>query len=259
MMRKRRDFVNKVIYVHLDTISNSVLTKGITVSDFQQSLTQLPENILMLTPESEDGEFETHTGLRIVKGPKVEEFFNDNARHGDDKEIEWIDFTDVHLVKQLTPIEISELLYFGHMRTHLHSPFFYKLQNNYVFLKVNEKVNKIYYRNLEEFYHLLATKVNQELHQRMNRHRGWFKKEKTLPDIDINVMKTLRPILQEGIVFHFENATLTESQCRIPIYLVEDRLRNVETLSYGDRLLLAELIFEASTGWKVIIYEENIN
>ena len=52
------------------------------------------------------------------------------------EEIKWIDFSDVTMLKELTPLEISELLYFGHMKNSLHSPFFYKLQNDFVFLNL---------------------------------------------------------------------------------------------------------------------------
>ena len=63
------------------------------------------------------------------------------------------------MVKELTPLEISELLYFGHMKTHLHSPFFYKLQNNFVYFDLKDQRSRVYYRYLEEYYRILADKI----------------------------------------------------------------------------------------------------
>lgn len=258
--RKEGEIVNKVIYVHLDAISNSVLTKGISVKDFQDSLLSLerPDNLLLLSPATDDGEFENHTGLRIIRGNKIDDFFADNLRHHD-KKIEWIDFNDVHLVKQLTPIEISELLYFGHMKNHLHSPFFYKLQNNYVFLKINEEVNKIYYRKIDDFYHLLATTLQKELGEHINRKRTFFRKVVDLPILEPVLLKELRSILQEGVVFHFGAMRQMDDEYHIPIYMVEDRLRNVDEIQYPDNLCLATLCCSLSKGWHVHIHNTVID
>lgn len=252
------EIVNKVIYVHLDAISNSVLTKGISVRDFQQSLEERPDNLLLLSPNADDGEFENHTGLRIIRGRDIDDYFEDNQQQ-QHKKIEWIDFTDVHLVKQLTPIEISELLYFGHMKNHLHSPFFYKLQNNYVFLKINENVNKIYYRKIDDFYKLLSHSIQQELSQHLNRKRGLFRKTIALPELEASTVKPLRSVLQEGVVFHFEALRQEGDDYVIPVYLVEDRLRNVEEIQYDDSLLLAELYCSLTKGWRVKLINTTID
>ncbi|MBA5770603.1 hypothetical protein H3285_29620, partial [Escherichia coli] len=69
----------------------------------------------------------------------------------------WIDFEDVELLNQLTPQEVAEMLYLAHTRRHLRSPFYYKLQNNFVYLtREDGRYNKVYYRNLNHFYMLLS-------------------------------------------------------------------------------------------------------
>ncbi len=70
------------------------------------------------------------------------------------EEMKWIDFNDYEMVKELTPLEISELLYFGHMKTHLHSLSFYKLQNNFVFFDLKDARSRVYYRYLDEYYRI---------------------------------------------------------------------------------------------------------
>ena len=63
----------------------------------------------------------------------------------------WIDFTDLTMIKELSALEISELLYLGHMKTHLHSPFFYKLQNNFVYFDLGDDLLRVYYRYMKNF------------------------------------------------------------------------------------------------------------
>ncbi len=47
------------------------------------------------------------------------------------------------------------------MKTHLHSPFFYKLQNNFVFFDLQDGLTRVYYRYLDEFYRILADKITR--------------------------------------------------------------------------------------------------
>ena len=122
------------IYIHLDTTSNIVLTQGINAGDFHRGIVHPPKNILLLNPSSELGEFENHTTMKIIRGEAaVSQFLQNLSKNRLLLENKWIDFTDLAMLKELTPLEISELLYFGHMKTHLYSPFFYKLQNNFVY------------------------------------------------------------------------------------------------------------------------------
>ena len=53
--------------------------------------------------------------------------------------MKWIDFKDYDVLQRLTPNEISELLYFGHMKNQLRSPFFYQLQNSFAFFELTKK------------------------------------------------------------------------------------------------------------------------
>lgn len=245
--------MKKIIYIHLDMISNAVLSKGLSLADFQQAMSHQPENILLLNPASDEGEYETHTGLRIIRSKqKVNQYLTLAARRHD-QDVKWLDFNDLHLLKQLTPVEISELLYFGHAKTHLHSPFFYKLQNNYVFLNLSDEVNKIYYRYLDDFYQVLALRLVNELRSHLNERRGLFRRAAVnVAPLPLEILQRLRPILQEGIVFHFGKLTQLNSDYQIPIYLVEDQLRNVEELHYNQHMKMGTLIYQsAKQNWRI--------
>lgn len=245
-----------IIYAHIDAINNSVLTKGLTARDFNKSLRTTPNNLLLLSNFKDEGEYEVHTGLKMIRKPQVDNFLamhSSNSGEG----LKWIDFRDLQLIKQLTPVEISELLYFGHMNTHLHSPFFYKLQNNYVFLNVSDSINKIYYRHMDAFYPLLALKLEELLADYLfNLQRGFFKKPVKVGKLDAELLKGLRNCLQEGVVFHFPNIQKMDQVYILPVYLVEDKLRKVEETFYTEEMLAATLTYSAKLmEWKLEVYK----
>ena len=54
--------MSNTIYVHIDTTSNAVLTRGLAPQDFNKSIVHQPKNLLLLDPSSDFGEFDGHTG-----------------------------------------------------------------------------------------------------------------------------------------------------------------------------------------------------
>lgn len=211
------------IYIHLDTTSNTVLTQGITAGDFQRGIVHQPKNILLLNPSTELGEFESHTSMKILRGQvAIDHFFNTLNSNRAILENKWIDFTDLAMLKELTPLEISELLYFGHMKTHLYSAFFYKLQNNFVYFDLDGGLNRTYYRYLDEFYRILAAKIAQITLETINDRRSFFRKAQPVASMDSELLKTLKDAMKEGLFFAFEKAERKDSEFRIPIFLVEE-------------------------------------
>lgn len=217
--------MSKLIYVHIDTTSNAVLSQGIAAQDFNRSIVHQPKNLLLLDPSSEFGTFESHTGMKIIRGTEsVAYFFEQLNRSRVLEEIKWIDFTDLNMIKELSPLEISELLYFGHMKTHLHSPFFYKLQNNFVYFDLKDQRSRVYYRYLDEFYRILADKITHILLERMNEKRSFFKKATAVNKLDLTLLRDLRGVMQEGVVFCFDQEKTNDKYYTVPIYLVEDNV-----------------------------------
>ncbi|MHC5269346.1 hypothetical protein ACYSNO_09220 [Enterococcus sp. LJL98] len=211
------------IYIHLDTTSNTVLTQGITAGDFQRGIVHQPKNILLLNPSTDLGEFESHTSMKMIRGQAaIDQFFQTLAQNRVVLENKWIDFTDLAMLKELTPLEISELLYFGHMKTHLYSAFFYKLQNNFVYFDLDGGLNRTYYRYLDEFYRILAVKLTQLTLEKLNERRTFFRKPQLVNDINSELLKALKEAMKEGLFFSFEKAVLINQEFRIPLFLVEE-------------------------------------
>lgn len=234
------------IYLHIDTTSNAVLSKGITNGDFSRSIVHIPKNILLLDPSQEIGEYEVHTGMRVIRGDEeVQKYFKTTPRRKQNEEIKWIDFSDEALLKELTPLEISELLYFGHMKIQLHSPFFYKLQNNFVFFEFMDNMSRIYYRYLDEFYRVLGEKIRHILDEKLNERKTFFRRGLTIEPLDIDLLKELKPILQEGVVLGFEQQELIGKEYRIPIHIIEDSLWKMKNKRYLTEPLIATLTYHA--------------
>ena len=78
--------MSNTIYVHIDTTSNAVSTRGVDAQDFNKSIVHQPKNLLLLDPSSEFGEFESHTGLRLSEALKMSTFsFNNSTADGSQK------------------------------------------------------------------------------------------------------------------------------------------------------------------------------
>ncbi|MDH6364810.1 hypothetical protein M2139_001866 [Enterococcus sp. PF1-24] len=232
------------IFVHIDTTSNTVLSRGLLMNDFANMLPQPPENLLFLDPNSPYGEHNHHTGLKFLRGTEaVENYFLQAPRRKLSQEIKWLDFADAHMLKELTPIEISELLYFGHMRTHLHSPFFYKLQNKFVYFEFKEDYARVYYRYLDAFYQLLAKKVSSLVEDKFNEKRTFFQRSRSVAEMDFTILRALRPLFQEGIYLHQAQAVLSNNEYRLPVYVVDDRFWHREETHLTEEFHVADIIY----------------
>ncbi|XFE30221.1 hypothetical protein Q5Z34_16630 [Listeria innocua] len=208
----------------------------------------------MLDPSASAGEYESHTGLKVIRGTEnIQRFFSSSRNRRGFDELKWIDFTDLTMLKELTPLEISELLYFGHMKTHLHSPFFYKLQNNFVYFDLNDQLNRIYYRYLDEFYRIFASKLSSILSDKINVKKSFFKKETPVEKISVELLKEMRNLMQEGIIFSFDQVGLIDDEYRIPIYVIEDYIWKLKGTRYREEEVVATLIYSVNDRrWQLV-------
>jgi hypothetical protein len=238
--------VPKSLFVHIDTTSNAILSQGLTQADFFEGIVHQPKNILLLDPSLEAGEYEAHTGMRIIRGTDAIQAFFEGKRPNSSSPSKWIDFSDLAIVKELSPMEISELLYFGHMQTHLHSPFFYKLQNNFVYFPLNNNATRVYYRYLDEFYRILSGKITRIVLEKVGDRRGFFRKAANVKRIESELLKNMKPLLQEGIIFDFKQSLNPKKEYKIDLYLAEDQIRNGKHLAVKKEDVLGELTYSTT-------------
>ncbi|OJG83754.1 hypothetical protein RV14_GL000988 [Enterococcus ratti] len=249
------------VYVHIDNTSNAVVTKGLTINDFSNSIVHFPQNLLLLDPSANVGEYESHTGLKVIRGTEnIQQFFSSARNKNNFGDLKWIDFNNLTMLKELTPLEISELLYFGHMKTHLHSPFFYKLQNNFVYFDLNDQLERIYYRYLDEFYRIFANKLKIILSKKINEKKAFFKRSTPVEKISIELLKNMRNLMQEGIIFSFEQGGLIDEDYHIPIYVIEDYIWKLKGTRYREEEAIGTLVYHSNDKhWELLGKAADLN
>lgn len=219
----------QILYIHYDTVNNYVLSKGIVNQNRQTLLRRTPENLLLIKGNRNAGHYDSYTGFQIIKGQeKVKEYIDRGI--GNPQSLgSWIDFHNVDLLHQLTPVEISELLYIGHAHTYLHSPFYYKLQNNYIFLSLPNGFTKLYYRYLEEFHEQFTESLTERMRKKVNEKKKFFQKEKDVSPFPLERMKEFVPVFREGVVISFQQMTMENGIYCAPMFIAEDKLAKVDS------------------------------
>ncbi|CAM3954888.1 hypothetical protein [Mesobacillus zeae] len=221
-MRKSQPFNGDLLYVHLNERDQYVLSCGIEFIEFARSLADSMANILLLKHNFEDGEYNRHTMLQYVPQERIGKLVADDVRtYGD---FCWMDFEEVEGLNVLTGHEIAEILYLGHIKHHLKLPFYNQLGNRFVYLAQEDGwFNKIYYRNLNDFFRVLSEAIPGKLAElRPEKSLFGIRKKRLYPPINKEILKSLSPVLKEGAVFSFKNIGQNRNRMEIPIWAVGD-------------------------------------
>ena len=224
------------IYVHLDSISNHVLSSSVHFQPTVLSQNEIPKNILLLKGRSPLAIYDDYTGFYYIKDEKKIIVFLEEVQNSV-TEYNWIDFESLEFLHQLTPQEIADLLYISHANTHLHSPFFYKLQNNFIFLNLGQEFTKVYYRKMDDLI-----------------RRLFFNQEKNAKELPVELMKELVTYFKVGMVFSTERITKDMKAYTIPLYIAEDRYHVMENV-YIKENLFGQLMYHEENGWSLEIYK----
>lgn len=190
------DFIHH-LYIHMNDVDHFVIFSGLSFKQFVSAVDPIP-NLLLLKHSYEDGSFNMHTQFDFVSVEELSKFVKKMIDTVGD--LCWIDFVNEKDVNQLTPIEQAELLYLSHKKEPIHSPFFSKLQNRYVFYSSeNDKLTKIYFRFLNDSEFLVSNLFNQLIKEKEGNGSFWRRKTKNaIPAIDPTVLKAYRPFAKEG-------------------------------------------------------------
>ncbi|BCB02071.1 hypothetical protein KH172YL63_02040 [Bacillus sp. KH172YL63] len=219
---KANNQVKDIIYVHKNTDRQFVVSHGINFSEFASNARKPLKNLLLIEHQYEHGSFNIHTHMDYVEKDEIEELMNDGVHgYGD---FCWIDFEEEVGVNELNGQEIAELLYMGHIKQPLLPPFYSKLNNRYAYLSHDDGwFNKVYYRDFEDFYHMLGAVVSSKLNTTKG-GKGLFgmKKEKAYPAIGKEVIHSFRDKLKEGMVISLEKAIVSRGKIEIPIWVIGD-------------------------------------
>lgn len=241
----------KIVYVYYDTVGNNVLSKGIVNIIENISLKRIPHNLLLLNNRKHElSTYDNYTGLHIVKEQDTVIRYLKSISNETDKP-SWIDFSNIEMLHQLTPVEISEILYIAHAHNYLHSPFYYKLQNNYIYLTLPNNFTKVYYRHLEEFLDQFTDSITLRMKEKVNEKRRFYQKERTIAPFIVPEKNDLIRLFKEGICISFRQMTVIGDTYSAPLFIVEDQLSMLDG-QFDERTAIGDLIYDANNEtWKL--------
>ncbi|NLY78897.1 MAG: hypothetical protein GX072_03015 [Lysinibacillus sp.] len=185
------------LYIHMNDVNHFVVFGGLSLKQFIGAIDPI-KNILLLKHDYKDGLFNMHTQLDYISNDELQKFIK--KMEDTNKDLCWVDFVDEKYLNQLTPMEQAELLYLGHKKEPVTTPFFVKLQNRYVYCSsADNKSVKIYFRFLEDSELLISSIINNIIKEKEAIGGFWRRKSKeTIPTLDVSTLKTYRNHFKEG-------------------------------------------------------------
>lgn len=248
---------DNLVYIHVETVSHLILSYGISRTDFITSIPRLPTNILSLNPVDYENEIDIATGFNTVTGEENIARYLNKGTTGVKQN--WIDFDSQDDLELITPREVSELLYLGHTFSHIQSPFYYKLQNDYVFLTLPNDALKIYYRYLNQFYSVFSKSVIRHANRAYREKNGLFRRRPMmLEKVPKSITEELMPLFVEGAVLDFSMMTVNNTKLSVPVYVMVDSIYQMKwhepTLETESAKLVASLDYDFSDQvWSIVI------
>ncbi len=222
MFLKANNQLKDIIYIHKNTDRQYVVSYGINFNEFASHSLKPLKNLLLIKHQYEHGAFNIHTHLEYVEQDELKKIMNDQVHsYGD---FCWMDFEEEVGVNELNGQEIAELLYMGHIKQPLTPPFYSKINNRYAYLTNDDGwFNKVYYRDFEDFYHMLGSVISSKLNT-VKTGKSLFgkKKEKAYPPIEKEVISSFKEKLKEGMVISLEKAVISRGKIEIPIWVMGD-------------------------------------
>lgn len=210
------------IYVHINPNQDYVMSNGIELKEFYTALSGHLHHLLLLKHQYENASFNMHTHLEYVRAEEIIDVIKDNvSSYGD---FCWIDFEDEAGLDEMSGQEIAELLYIGHMKSHLRVPFYKKLNNRFVYLSTEDGLmNRTYYREWGDFFTMLGNVIPSKWSSlRSGKGLRKWKKEKALPAIPKEVVMTIAHLMREGVMISLKDAVSARGRVEVPVWVVGD-------------------------------------
>lgn len=217
----RHEDAHELIYVHMNQQDKFTLTYGIEFTEFLKGLPVKLSNLLLLRHNFAEGHYNMHTMLEYVDQETIPKLSDEDVYgYGN---FCWIDFEEEDNLDQLNGQELAELLYLGHVKDHLRSPFFGKMNNQIVYLAHDDGwYNKTYYRSWNVFYSMLGATISEKVNSKKERFNFSLRKRKAIPAVPIEIIQSFISNMKEGITFSIELAIKNRQQIEIPVWIMGD-------------------------------------
>lgn len=244
------------IYVYYDAVTNHITTRAIDLklTDFEE----VPQNLLLSNDSSNFGRYDVQTNFKILRGrAEVEEFFLASEKNPKLMS-EWIDFESLEMMHQLTPNEIAEILYLFHANTSLRSAFFYRLQNDYVYLTLPNGLTRMYYRYFSRFEKRFNRAIREKMTILINEGRPFFKRRMKAKAFPSGLFNEISKIFPLGIKISFQQASCDTFEWSVPIFVIEDELTKLSQ-SQDLNEAIASITYDSNTKqWGLIYHKTDI-
>lgn len=209
------------LFIHMNDVDRFVIFSGLTLKQFIGAA-QPMKYILLLNRNYEDGLFNMHTQLDYIPNDEIHNFLKkmDDAK----QDLCWVDFGDEKQINQLTPMEQAELLYLGHKKEPVTTPFSAKLQNRYAYcFSADDKTTKIYFRYLEDFETLISSIINNMIKENGGIGGFWRRKSKeTIPKMNIDMLKAYSNYFKEGALISLYKLEKPDNHFGVEIRTLSD-------------------------------------
>ena len=185
----------------------------------------IPQSVILAESVPDFGRFDTQTNFNILRNKNEVLNYFKAVQSNKTKQVDWIDFDSITSMHQLTPNEISELLYLFHAKRPLKSAFFYKLQNNYLFLTLPNGLHKVYYRHVIHFYPRFLRAIHEQFqHVIYEGFRFVLFRSKPIATVPLKIAEEISPLFASGLKVNFVQAIQVDTKWRVPLNIIEDEL-----------------------------------
>lgn len=204
---KKKQLLRDLIYINGREFDNKCFySYGIEFYEFMSCVEPRPENLMLLKHNFDNAQLNLDSRFEYVTSREIDELIADDVYgYGD---FCWVDFNKEADLDNLTAVQISELLYFGHLAKPLNDipkrRFAYYSHDDGWF-------NKIYVSQLQD-YELILSKVV------MFKLRKFTRKQ--ISPIPSDISKILLEATKEGLFINFSKLVTNKLEIRIPITAV---------------------------------------
>lgn len=247
------------LYVHYESVTNHVMTRAVNLRSQDFFTDFFPQNMILAESPTDFGRYDARTNFKILRGESEVRHYLDTCHRDSLRLSNWIDFETLESMHNLTPNEIAELLYLFHAHSGLRSAFFYKLQNNYVYLTLPNGLNKTYYRHVTHFYPRLQRVITEEMSDLVNegRSRFFLRKEK-VTTIPLFQIERIACHFSNGLKINFTQAYQKGSFWYVPLDIIEDEI-TLLSLDQRETDHIAYLVYDDDhQQWHVETAETNL-
>lgn len=234
------------LYIHYDAVTNHVMTRAINfeIQDFPKHY--FPQNIILAESTLDFGRFDPQTNFKLIRGASEIQVYFESAHKEKMRISNWIDFETLEDMHGLTAQEIAEILYLFHANKALKSAFFYKLQNNYVYLTLPNGLNKVYYRHVQHFYPRFQRAMVVHMSELLNESRSlFFMRKARVQALPLEIAEQVAPIFVNGLKVNFQQAYVKGSRHFVPLDIVEDEL-TLLTLDQAPKNHIGFIIYDSN-------------